>query len=113
MSSHKSKLLSSTFMPLVLGATIAAGAALATTQAAAKQGDGFANPTAVSKASSGAIRLAACKACNPCAAKKGCNPCAAKGCNPCAAKKACGACNPCAAKKACGACNPCAAKKKK
>jgi len=40
------------------------------------------------------IQLAACKPCNPCAAKKGCNPC-----NPCAAKKACNPCNPCAAKK--------------
>ncbi len=54
------------------------------------------------------IQLAACKPCNPCAAKKGgCNPC-----NPCAAKKACSPCNPCAAKKACNPCNPCAAKKK-
>ncbi len=55
------------------------------------------------------IQLAACKPCNPCAAKKkGCNPC-----NPCAAKKrACNPCNPCAAKKGCNPCNPCAAKKK-
>ncbi len=55
------------------------------------------------------IQIAACKPCNPCAAKKrGCNPC-----NPCAAKKrACNPCNPCAAKKACNPCNPCAAKKK-
>lgn len=97
---------------MVLGASIAAAAALAALPATAKQGNGLENPTAMSKAA-GTIRLAACganpcaakKACNPCAAKKACNPCAAKACNPCAAKKAC---NPCAAKKAC---NPCAAKK--
>jgi len=66
-------------------------------------------PTAVAKAdtSQEIIELAACKPCNPCAAKKkACGPC-----NPCAAKKkAGGPCNPCAAKKA--GCNPCAAKKK-
>ena len=116
MSSHKSKLLSSTFMPLVLGATLALGAI---GHAGAASNDGLSNPAAASKAT-GYIQVAQCKACNPCAAKKkcgACNPCAAKkacgACNPCAAKKACGACNPCAAKKACGACNPCAAKKKK
>ncbi len=56
------------------------------------------------------IELAACKPCNPCAAKKrGCNPC-----NPCAAKKrGCNPCNPCAAKKrGCNPCNPCAGKKR-
>jgi len=64
-------------------------------------------PEAVAKSvtSQEIIELAACKPCNPCAAKKGCSPC-----NPCAAKKGC---NPCAAKKGCSPCNPCAAKKKK
>lgn len=66
---------------------------------------------AATSLSSQIIELAACKPCNPCAAKKkGCNPC-----NPCAAKKnACNPCNPCAAKKkhGCNPCNPCAAKKK-
>ncbi len=66
-------------------------------------------PDAVAKSvtSQDIIELAACKPCNPCAAKKGCNPC-----NPCAAK-GCNPCNPCAAKKGCNPCNPCAAKKKK
>ncbi len=65
-------------------------------------------PTAAKADQSGGIQLAACKPCNPCAAKKkGCNPC-----NPCAAKKGCNPCNPCAAKKGCNPCNPCAAKKK-
>jgi len=98
VSSHKSKLRSGTVMPFVLGASIAAGAALAV-PASAKQG-GIENPAALSKGQAGLIWLAQCgakKACNPCAAKKACNPCAAKkACNPCAAKKAC---NPCAAKK--------------
>ena len=109
MSSHKTKLLSSTVMPLVLGASLAAGGAMAATS----DSQDLTNPTAVAKPASDLIRLAACKACNPCnpcAAKKACNPC-----NPCAAKKACNPCNPCAAKKACNPCNPCnpcAAKKK-
>ena len=53
-------------------------------------------PDAVAKSvtSQDIIEIAACKPCNPCAAKKGCNPC-----NPCAAKKGCNPCNPCAAKK--------------
>ncbi len=53
-------------------------------------------PDAVAKSATpqDIIEIAACKPCNPCAAKKGCNPC-----NPCAAKKGCNPCNPCAAKK--------------
>ncbi len=110
MSSHKIKLRSGTFMPAVLGASIAAAASLAAMQATAKQSTGLENPTALAKSDSGLIRVAACAAkktcgaCNPCKVAKGCNPCAAKGCNPCAAKS----CNPCAPKKGC---NPCAAKK--
>ena len=115
MKSHKANLLSSTMIQLFVGAGVAASAiALADATFARGGADGLANPAALVKPADGAIRVAACKACNPCAAKKtcgACNPCAAKmacgACNPCAAKKACGACNPCAAKKACGACNPC------
>ena len=102
MSSHKIKLLSGTFVPAVLSASIAAAASLAATQATASQGNGLENPTAQTRSDGGLIRVAgcgakkACGACNPCAAK-GCNPCAANGCNPCGAKKK--GCNPCAAKK--------------
>ena len=102
MSSHKIKLRSGTFMPAVLGASIAAAASLAAMQATAKQSTGLENPTALAKSDSGLIRVAGCGAkktcgaCNPCKVAKGCNPCAAKGCNPCAPKKGC---NPCAAKK--------------
>ncbi len=111
MSSHKIKLLSGTFVPAVLSASIAAAASLAATQATASQGNGLENPTAQTRSDGGLIRVAgcgakkACGACNPCKAAKGCNPCAAKGCNPCAAN----GCNPCGAKKK--GCNPCAAKK--
>ena len=74
MKSHRSKLLSGT--GLLLGATLAASGALA---AASSE---TANPIAVSKPQAGLMQLAACKAackaCNPCAAKKACNPCAAK-----------------------------------
>ncbi len=95
---------------MFVGAGLVAGGAvmLAETTLAGARSSGHGNPAAVARPDDGVIRLAACKACNPCAAKKGCNPCAAKkGCNPCAGKKACGACNPCGAKSACGACNPC------
>ncbi len=55
-------------------------------------------PDAVAKSvtSQDIIELAACKPCNPCAAKKrGCNPC-----NPCGAeKRGSNPCNPCAGKK--------------
>ncbi len=104
MKSHKSNLLSSTMIQLFVGAGVAAGGFALSEASFARGGDGLANPAAVAKPADGAIRLAACKACNPCAAKKACNPC-----NPCAAKKACGGCNPCAAKRACNPCNPCAA----
>lgn len=72
MSCHKSKLRSSTVMPLFLSAGIAAGAALAVAPAGAKSGSEE-NPVAVSKGEAGLIRMAACgakKACNPCSAKK-------------------------------------------
>ena len=84
MHSSKSKLLSTTVMPLMVLAGVAVGDAVV--------GGHFAAPPA----------RAACNPCNPCAAAK-CNPCAAAKCNPCAAAK----CNPCAAAK----CNPCAAAK--
>lgn len=69
-------------------------------------------PTAVSKAASPSIQVAA--GCNPCAPKacNPCNPCAAAACNPCspcAVKKVVSPCNPCAASP-CNPCNPCAAK---
>ncbi len=103
MKSHKANLLSSTMIQLFVGAGVAASAiALADATFARGGADGLANPAALVKPADGAIRVAACKACNPCAAKKTCG-----ACNPCAAKMACGACNPCAAKKACGACSPC------
>ena len=105
MKSHKSNLLSSTMIQLFVGAGVAAGGFALSETSFARGGDGLANPAAVAKPADGTIRLAACKACNPCAAKKACG-----GCNPCAAKKACNPCNPCAAKKACGGCNPCTAK---
>ena len=122
MKSHRSCLLSSTVIQMVVGAGIAAGGAvaLADVSFAGSKARGLENPAAVPKSTAGLIRLAACKACNPCnpcAAKKACNPCnpcaakkACNPCNPCAAKKACNPCNPCAAKKACNPCNPCAAK---
>ena len=63
-------------------------------------------PAVAQASEAGAIQLAACNPCNPCAAAcNPCNPCAAacNPCNPCAA--ACNPCNPCAA--ACNPCNPC------
>ena len=113
--SFRNRLLSTTFLPLVVGVgvglsvagcTNAQGGKSSSPQMAAACG---ANPCAAKKP------CGACNPCNPCAAKacNPCNPCAAKACNPCnpcAAKKACNPCNPCAAKKACNPCNPCAAK---
>ncbi len=119
MRALKCNLLSTTVLPVFVGAGIAVGGALAV--AASGQASAANSPDRgllpMAQARPAAMQLAACnpcaakKACNPCAAKKACNPCAAKACNPCAAKKACNpcaakACNPCAAK----ACNPCAAK---
>ena len=115
MNPLKSKLLSSTVIPLMMGTGIAVSGALVfggPGHAFSPAGD-LLNPVAKSRPI--VVQLAQC---NPCAAKKACNPCnpcAAKKvcnqCNPCAAKKACNPCNPCAAKKACSPCNPCAAKK--
>ena len=140
MQINKNRILTASVLPMVMGAALAAGAAIPLSQvafAAAPATSHGVNPTAIARgdqplrsntpAQPETLRLAACNpcgakkkgcgACNPCAAKKGCggcNPCAAKkgcgGCNPCAAKKGCGGCNPCAAKKACGGCNPCGAK---
>jgi len=87
MSSFHGKLLSTTFIPALIGV----GGLIAVTTVAVPVSLMTVKPAAA--------------ACNPCAAKKPKN-----ACNPCAAKKACGACNPCAAKKACNPCNPCAAK---
>ena len=110
MRALKCNLLSTTVLPVFVGAGIAVGGALAV--AASGQASAANSPDRgllpMAQARPAAMQLAAC---NPCAAKKACNPCAAKACNPCAAKKACNpcaakACNPCAAK----ACNPCAAK---
>ena len=101
MRPMKTRLLTSTVIPLALAAGVAiimipeAPGARANQQVAA-------NPCAAKR---GCNPCAAKRACNPCAAKRGCNPCAAKrGCNPCAAKRGC---NPCAAKRACNPCNPC------
>lgn len=138
MNSLKSKLLSSSAIPVLVGAGIAVGGAVAVA------GPGFSiAPTLErqgtlpdAKPRPGAVRLAACSAdypcaaknpCNPCAAKKlaanPCNPCAANPCNPCAAGatgvssecfvprlRTAAICNPCAAKNPCSPCNPCAAK---
>lgn len=114
MKSRKRVLLSSTVLPFMLAAGVAAGGAIliqgtankpAMAQCAAKK----ANPCAAAKCNPcAAAKCNPCAAakCNPCAAKK-CNPCAAAKCNPRAAKK-CNPCNPCAAG-ACNPCNPCAA----
>ncbi len=75
MKSFKGRLLSTTFVPMVVvvagvgatGAVVSGGGLLPEARAACAP----ANP------------------CNPCAAKNPCNPCAAAACNPC---------NPCAAK---------------
>ena len=113
MKSLKSKLLSTTAVPFLVGAGIAVGG----TFVLGGQGHALNLPAPhekqlpIAKSRPGGVRLAACNPCaaknpcNPCAAKNPCNPCAAKNpCNPCAAKNPC---NPCAAK---NPCNPCAAK---
>ena len=85
------KLLSSTFIPVVIGMSVALGSGIQPA-AGAFQGE---NPAAIPRSADvGAIILAAC---NPCGA---CNPCAA----------ACGACNPCNPCAAKNPCNPCARK---
>ena len=123
MNSLKIKLLSSSAIPVLVGAGIAVGGAVAVA------GPGFSIVPALerhdalpdAKPRPGAIRLAACSADYPCAVVNPCNPCAAKKvaanpCNPCAAKKlVANPCNPCAAKNPCNPCaaanpcNPCAA----
>ena len=128
----KSRMLSSTVIPIVVVVGVAAAGASGT-----MLGQARANPCAAKK---GCNPCAAKRVCNPCAAKRGCNPCGAGGgqfssrcviprlqqaalCNPCSAKSACNPCaakkpcNPCAAKRGCNPCaaknpcNPCAAKK--
>ncbi len=120
MRSFKISLLSTTVIPAFVGAGIVVGGALSPATPVHAANTGTEQPTLlpVAKPKPRFIQLAACKPCNPCAAKKGCNPCnpcaAKKGCNPCnpcAAKKGCNPCNPCAAKKGCNPCNPCAAKR--
>lgn len=85
MKTTRSRLLSTTVLPLAVVAAMGAAAP------AFADAHGC-NPCAAA-------------ACSPCAGA-GCNPCAAEGCNPCAAA-GCSPCNPCAA--ACNPCNPCAA----
>ncbi|MEE8189941.1 MAG: hypothetical protein V3T80_12090 [Kiloniellales bacterium] len=135
MQSRKRILLSTTVVPLVVLAGVAAGGValtdgLSVAPAYAQCAPKKVNPCAAAKCNPCAAAksnpcAAACNPCNPCAAAKcnPCNPCAAGGggaskkcvvprlraaaakCNPCAAAK-CNPCNPCAAK-----CNPCAAAK--
>ena len=132
MKLPKSKLLSTTVIPALVGAGIAAGGAIVVFAPGYASGlaQQFSGALPAAKPKPGVIRLAA--ACNPCAAKKNpCNPCSPCGAgatasrcmiprlqaaalgarNPCAAKNPCAAasaCNPCAAK---NPCNPCAAAK--
>ena len=138
MKSLKLKLLSTTAVPVLVGAGIAVGG----TFMLGGQGHAMnllapqAKQLPLAKSRPGGFQLAAC---SPCAAKNPCNPCAAKNpCNPCAAKNPCNPCagaatagssecfvprlktaalqNPCAAKNPCNPCaaknpcNPCAAK---
>jgi len=109
VKTSKTKLLSTTVLPMVAAAGIAvsAGVGMAAPAQAKGVGQDVAAELPAAKARFGGVQLAAC---NPCKAKSPCNPCAAK--NPCAAQNPC---NPCAAKNPCAAqnpCNPCAAKKK-
>ncbi len=91
MKPLKSRLLSSTVVPVFLAAGVLSTGASA--------GPVFAGPKQVA--------ANPCAAKNPCAARNPCNPCAARNpCNPCAARNPC---NPCAARKPCNPCNPCAA----
>ena len=102
MKSLKLKLLSTTTIPVLVGAGIAIGGTfmLGGQGYALNLQASHAKQLPIAKSRPGGVRLAAC---NPCAAKNPCNPCAAKNpCNPCAAKNPC---NPCAAK---NPCNPCA-----
>ncbi len=123
MKPFKDTLLSTTVIPAVFGAGIMVGGAVLTSAPAhaATVGTAQSTPLPTAKPRPRLIQLAACKPCNPCAAKKsGCNPC-----NPCGAsggstslkcfvpslkaKGGCNPCNPCVAKNPCAAkgCNPC------
>ena len=78
--SLRTQLLSTTFIPIVMGFGVGLTIVPCTPRAASKS----------------LYQMAA--ACNPCAVKNPCNPCAA-ACNPCAAA----ACNPCSPCSPCGA----------
>lgn len=104
MKQQKSRLLSTTYLSIVLG-----GGALML------GADGL--PGSTGGFGVGSTAIAACNPCcpnpcnpccpNPCAAANPCNPCAAANpCNPCAAANPC---NPCAAANPCNPCNPCKA----
>ena len=97
--SFRYRLLSTAFIPIVVGFGTGLTIVPCTPRAATK---------------SLYLVAAACNPCNPCAAKNPCgpcnpcNPCAAAACNPCNPCNPCAAsaCNPCAAA-ACNPCNPC------
>jgi hypothetical protein len=93
VKTSKTKLLSTTVLPMVAAAGIVVGTGMGMAAPAQAKGIGqdVAAELPAAKARVGGVQLAAC---NPCAAKNPCNPCAAK--NPCAANNPC---NPCAAKK--------------
>ena len=112
MKLPKSKLLSTTVIPALVGAGIAAGGAIVVVAPGYASGlaQQFSGALPAAKPKPGVIRLAA--ACNPCAAKKNpCNPCSPCGAGATASRcmiprlqaAALGACNPCAAKNPCGA----------
>ena len=110
MRQQKSRLLSSTYLSLILGG----GALMMSPTGGDALSGGFGG------LSVGSTAIAACNPCNaecpnpcnpccpnPCAAANPCNPCAAANpCNPCAAANPC---NPCAAANPCNPCNPCKA----
>jgi len=104
MKPMKTRMLSTTVIPIAVAAgfTLATISEVPQARAAQQVAQKGCNPCAAKR---GCNPCAARKACNPRAAKRGCNPCAAKrACNPCAAKKGCGPCGPCGAKRACGPC---------
>ena len=118
MNSMKSRLLSTTVIPLAIAAGFSLVTVAEAPQAVAGHHAKGCYPCAAKR---GCNPCAAKRGCYPCAAKRGCNPCAARGCNPCAAKRGCNpcaakrGCNPCAAKRGCNpcaarGCNPCAAR---
>ena len=119
------RLLSTTFIPLVMGMGVGVAVVGSEAQSASHAAFQIAaadNPCAASACNPCNSCAAACNPCNPCAAAcvvprlvvhkacNPCNPCAASACNPCnpCAASACNPCNPCAAS-ACNPCNPCAA----